>query len=145
MTRTLPVRNKQPQHSLPGRADKQTSSVKKIRRKCTISAPYFKKIRRKRATVASYSMLSRFLCNAVQRASQKSKKYGANAPQLHPIRCSLDFYVMLCNRLSTQWRQAIQVTQTLQMLQKCYFPASVISFFNPAHQAKPHYFTRSNR
>jgi hypothetical protein len=44
-----------------------------------------KKIRRKRATVAPYSMLYRFLCNALQRASQKAKKYGANAPQLHHI------------------------------------------------------------
>jgi len=33
-----------------------------------------KKIRRKRATVARYSMLYRFLCNAMQRASQKTKK-----------------------------------------------------------------------
>ncbi len=32
-----------------------------------------KKIRRKRATVAPYSMLYRFLCNALQRASQKPK------------------------------------------------------------------------
>jgi hypothetical protein len=44
-----------------------------------------KKIRRKCATVAPYSMLYRFLCNALQRAREKSKKYGANAPQLHPI------------------------------------------------------------
>jgi hypothetical protein len=44
-----------------------------------------KKMRRKRATVAPYSMLYRFLCNALQRASQKAKKYGANAPQLHHI------------------------------------------------------------
>jgi len=44
-----------------------------------------KKIRRKYATVASYSMLYRFLCNAVQRARGKRKKYGANAPQLHHI------------------------------------------------------------
>jgi hypothetical protein len=43
------------------------------------------KIRRKRATVAPYSMLYRFLCNALQRASQKAKKYGANAPQLRHI------------------------------------------------------------
>jgi hypothetical protein len=33
-----------------------------------------KKMRRKRATVARYSMLYRFLCNAMQRASQKTKK-----------------------------------------------------------------------
>ena len=26
----------------------------------------------------------------------KIKKYGANAPQLHAIRCSIDFCVMLC-------------------------------------------------
>ncbi|SRR6266446_3757009 len=111
MTRTLLVRNKQPQHSLPGIVDKQTSSVKKIGRKC--------------ATVAPYSMPYRFLCNALQRASQKPKKYGANAPQLRPIRYSIDFCVMLCNRLSTQWTQAIQV---IQMLQKCCFSASAISF-----------------
>src|SRR6266851_297484 len=30
-------------------------------------------------------------------ASQKAKKYGANAPQLRAIRCSIDFCVMLCN------------------------------------------------
>jgi hypothetical protein len=30
-------------------------------------------------------------------AREKQKKYGANAPQLHPIRCYIDFYVMLCN------------------------------------------------
>src|SRR6266446_909220 len=46
-----------------------------------------KKIGRKCATVAPYSMFYRFLCNALQRARQKTKKYGANAPQLHPILC----------------------------------------------------------
>jgi hypothetical protein len=55
------------------------------------------KIRRKCATVAPYSMFYRFLCNALQRARQKTKKYGANAPQLRPIRCSIDFCVMLYN------------------------------------------------
>src|SRR5260370_18186062 len=68
---------------------------KKIRRKRATVAPYFisiknqprknKKIRRKCATVAPYSMFYRFLWSALQRASQKEKKYGANAPQLHPI------------------------------------------------------------
>ncbi len=56
-----------------------------------------KKIRRKCATVARYSMFYRFLCNALQRARQKTKKYGANAPQLRAIRCSIDFCVMRCN------------------------------------------------
>jgi hypothetical protein len=56
-----------------------------------------KKIRRKCATVARYSILYRFLCNTLQRASQKTKKYGANAPQLRAIRCFIDFCVMQCN------------------------------------------------
>jgi hypothetical protein len=29
--------------------------------------------------------------------AQKIKKYGANAPQLHAIRCSIEFCVMQCN------------------------------------------------
>jgi hypothetical protein len=62
----------------------------KIWRKCTLSAPYFEKIRRKCATVALYLMLYRFLCNAMQRASQKAKKYGANAPQLRAIFLKLE-------------------------------------------------------
>jgi hypothetical protein len=28
---------------------------------------------------------------------KQAKKYGANAPQLHPIRCYIDFCAMLCN------------------------------------------------
>jgi hypothetical protein len=32
-----------------------------------------------------------------QAKKQKAKKYGANAPQLHAIRCSIGFCVMLCN------------------------------------------------
>ena len=32
-----------------------------------------------------------------QAKKQKSKKYGANAPQLRAIRCSIDFCVMRCN------------------------------------------------
>ncbi len=70
MTRTFLVRNKQPQHSLPGRADKQTSKP-------------------------------------------KIKKYGANAPQLHAIRCSIDFCVMLCNE------QAKKQKNTAQMRHSC--------------------------
>jgi hypothetical protein len=58
------------QHTL---AEHKQAAPKKIRRKCATVAPYFEKIRRKRATVAPYSMLYRFLCNALQRASQKTK------------------------------------------------------------------------
>ncbi len=29
--------------------------------------------------------------------AKKAKKYGANAPQLRAIRCSIDFCVMQCN------------------------------------------------
>ena len=36
------------------------------------------------------------------------KKYGANAPQLHPIRCSLDFYVMLCNEQAKKPKNTAQ-------------------------------------
>ena len=32
-----------------------------------------------------------------QAKKPKSKKYGANAPQLRAIRCSIDFCVMRCN------------------------------------------------
>src|SRR5216683_4181875 len=59
-----------------------------------------KKIRRKRAIVAPYSMLYRFLCNALQRASQKAKKYGANAPQLHPI---LTGIVVIVGARAVEW------------------------------------------
>src|SRR5260370_345552 len=43
----------------------------------------------------------------------KPKKYGANAPQLHPIRCSIDFCVMLCNE------QAKNEKNTAQMRHSC--------------------------
>jgi len=79
--------------AIPDQATRE--KPKKIWRKRATVAPYFisiknqprknKKIRRKCATVARYSMFYRFLCNALQRASQKAKKYGANAPQLHHI------------------------------------------------------------
>jgi len=73
----------------------EEANLKKIRRKRATSAPYLaeptqeeanlKKIRSKCATVAPYSMFYRFLCNALQRARQKAKKYGANAPHLRHI------------------------------------------------------------
>ena len=47
--------------------------AKNLWRKRATVAPYFEKIRCKRATVARYSMLYRVLCNALQRASQKQK------------------------------------------------------------------------
>jgi hypothetical protein len=47
---------------------------KNLWRKRATVAPYFEKMGRKRATVAPYLMLYRFLCNALQRASQKAKK-----------------------------------------------------------------------
>jgi hypothetical protein len=95
-TSVLVAKERQPGSSF-GLGHKQ---AKNLWRKRATVAPYFEKIRRKRATVARYSMPHRFLCNVcnvVQRASQKTKKYGANAPQLHAIRCSIDFCVMLCN------------------------------------------------
>ena len=32
-----------------------------------------------------------------QKQAKNKKKYGANAPQLHAIRCYIDFCVMQCN------------------------------------------------
>ncbi len=121
MTRTLLVRNKQPQHSLPGIAHKQASSAKKIRCKCATFAPYLlcprlgsrpqpgsekKKIRRKRATFAPYLLCPAW--RAVPGKGAKRKKYGANAPHLRRIRCSIDFCVMLCNEQAKKkkiWRK----------------------------------------
>jgi hypothetical protein len=92
-TSLLVAKERQPGSSF-GLGHKQ---AKNLWRKRATGAPYFEKIRCKCATGARYSMLYRFLCNALQRASQKTKKYGANAPQLHAIRYYIDFCVMLCN------------------------------------------------
>jgi hypothetical protein len=71
--------------SLAGR-EQQQSSPFGLRQKQAKEAQKIKKIRCKCATVAPYSIPYRVLCNAMQQASQKSrKKYGANAPQLHHI------------------------------------------------------------
>ena len=94
MSTSLLVATERQPGSLFGLGQKQ---AKNLWRKRATVAPYFEKIRRKRATVARYSMFYRFLCNVMQRARQKAKKYGANAPQLRAIRCSIDFCVMLCN------------------------------------------------
>ena len=48
-----------------------------------------------------------------QKQAKKPKIYGANAPQLHPIRCSIDFCVMLCNE------QAKKQKNTAQMRHSC--------------------------
>ena len=72
-TSLLVAKERQPGSSF-GLGHKQTKKAQKI-----------KKIRSKCATVAPYSMFYRFLCNALQRASQKAKKYGANAPHLRHI------------------------------------------------------------
>src|SRR6266436_3968732 len=63
MTRTLLVRNKQPQHSLPDISHKQTKSVKKIR--C------------KRATVAPYLICTRLRSSHRLRAD---RLFGLDAP-----------------------------------------------------------------
>ena len=57
-TSVLVAKERQP-GSPPGLGQKQAKK------------PKSKKIRRKCATVARYSMFYRFLCNALQRASQK--------------------------------------------------------------------------
>ena len=40
--------------------------------------------------------------------AKKANKYGANAPQLHPIRCSIDFCVMLCNEQAKKQKNTAQ-------------------------------------
>ena len=65
--------------------ERQLGSPFGLGQKQAKKAQKIKKIRCKCATVARYSMFYRFLCNAMQRASQKAKKYGANAPHLHHI------------------------------------------------------------
>ncbi len=40
---------------------------------------------------------------------QAPKKYGANAPQLHAIRCYIDFCVMLCNRTPKTKKNTVQM------------------------------------
>src|SRR6266481_528220 len=84
MTRTLLVRNKQPQHSLPDISHKQTKSVKKIR--C------------KRATVAPYLLYSRL--GSLPRPGSEEKKYGANAPQLHHILAGI---VVIVRARAVEW------------------------------------------
>src|SRR5260221_11861215 len=69
------------------RLKQEEGNLKKIGSKRATVAPYLadptqeeanlKKIRSKCATVAPYSMFYRFLCNALQRASQKAKKIGS--------------------------------------------------------------------
>jgi len=48
-----------------------------------------------------------------QKQAKNKKKYGANAPQLHAIRCSIDFCVMPCNE------QAKKQKNTAQMRHSC--------------------------
>src|SRR5260370_18029859 len=58
----------------------------------------------------------------VNRKERKNpKKYGANAPQLHPIRCSIDFCVMLCNE------QGKNPKNTAQTLHSCAISLFVIA------------------
>ncbi len=44
------------------------------------------------------------------------KKYGANAPQLRPIRCSIDFYVMLCNEQAKKQKNTVQTRHSCTIL-----------------------------
>ena len=41
--------------------------------------------------------------------AQKIKKYGANAPQLHANRCSIDFCVMRCNEQAKKQKNTVQM------------------------------------
>jgi hypothetical protein len=43
-----------------------------------------------------------------QKQAKKPKIYGANAPQLRAIRCSIDFCVMLCNEQAKKQKNTAQ-------------------------------------
>jgi len=66
--------------------------------------------------------LSWFYTCVNRQGKEKSKKYGANAPQLHPIRCSIDFCVMPCNE------QAKKQKNTAQMRHSCTISFKMLFF-----------------
>ena len=43
-----------------------------------------------------------------QKQAKKQKKYGANAPQLRPIRYYIDFCVILCNEQAKKQKNTAQ-------------------------------------
>jgi hypothetical protein len=108
-TSLLVAKERQPGSSF-GLGQKQ---AKNLWRKRATFAPYFEKIRRKCATVARYSMLYRVLCNALQRASQKSKKIRRKCATV--ARYSI-FYRFLCNALQ---RARQKQKNTVQMRHSC--------------------------
>ncbi len=84
------------------------ASIKKIRRKCATVAPISplrppgepSPTRQRGKNPKKYGANAPQLhpISYLSRTNPgKTKKYGANAPQLHAIRCSIDFCVMLCN------------------------------------------------
>jgi len=81
-----------------------------------MSKPKIKKIRRKCATVAPYSMLYRFLCNALQRASQKAKKIRRKCATVAPY---LMPYRFICNALQ---QDGVQPGPDVALGLCCYVP-----------------------
>src|SRR5712692_2917235 len=63
--------------------------------------------------------------------AKKPKKYGANAPQLRAIRCSIDFCVMLCNE------QAKKQKNTAQMRHSCALFDALSIFVQCCATSKP--------
>src|SRR6266852_1811634 len=89
------------------------ASIKKIRRKCATVAPISplrppgepSPTRQRGKNPKKYGANAPQLhpISYLSRTNPgKTKKYGANAPQLHAIRCSIDFCVMLCNEQTNQ-------------------------------------------
>src|SRR6266851_5140634 len=100
------------------------ASIKKIRRKCATVAPISplrppgepSPTRQRGKNPKKYGANAPQLhpISYLSRTNPgKTKKYGANAPQLHAIRCSIDFCVMLCNE------QAKKQKNTAQMRHSC--------------------------
>src|SRR5260221_13605350 len=58
--------------------------------------------------------------------AQKIKKYGANAPQLHANRCSIDFCVMRCNEQAKKQKNTAKMRHicTIFFLRGESYPSS---------------------
>ena len=95
------------------------ASIKKIRRKCATVAPISplrppgepSPTRQRGKNPKKYGANAPQLhpISYLSRTNPgKTKKYGANAPQLHAIRCSIDFCVMLCNEQAKKQKNTAQ-------------------------------------
>src|SRR6266852_9090317 len=121
------------------------ASIKKIRRKCATVAPISplrppgepSPTRQRGKNPKKYGANAPQLhpISYLSRTNPgKTKKYGANAPQLHAIRCSIDFCVMLCNEQAKKQKKYGANAPQLRSI-RCYIDFCVMlcneTAFNP--------------